>query len=61
MVLHASAVSIKNKAYLFIGPSGAGKSFFMSKLMKNAKFISEDISFITQKDKKFLLIKATLW
>ena len=26
-VLHASAVNIYNKAYLFIGPSGSGKSY----------------------------------
>ena len=43
-ILHASALSINNKAYLFIGPSTIGKSFLVGSLLKHGKFITEDIA-----------------
>ena len=41
-VMHASAVSYKDNAYLFSGISGYGKSTLALSLMKDFKLISED-------------------
>lgn len=50
-VLHASSVSINNKAYLFIGPSTIGKSFLAGSLLNHGKFLTEDIARINLQDK----------
>ena len=51
-VLHASAIEINNKAYLFTGASGLGKSTTVLNLLKNGRFITEDIARVTFKDNK---------
>lgn len=46
--LHANAVRINHKVYLFIGDSGAGKSTFTSYLYQQGyQLISDDCSFLT--------------
>lgn len=46
LVLHCSAVSYKNKAYLFVGKSGQGKSTIASLLLNHAKLVSDDFVLI---------------
>lgn len=53
-ILHASAISIQNKAYLFIGPSTVGKSFTAGSMLKYGKFITEDIARINLKDDPYI-------
>lgn len=49
LCVHASAVSWRGRAYLFMGPSGAGKSTTASALLaRGGEFISDDITVVKQ-------------
>lgn len=41
LILHATAISVESKAFLFIGPSGAGKTT-AANLCKGAKWLARD-------------------
>lgn len=50
-ILHASAVSVENRALLILGPSGAGKSGLALNLMAlGAKLIADDRTVVTLRD-----------
>lgn len=51
-ILHASAIEIDHKAYLFTGASGLGKSTTILNLLKKGRFITEDIARIFFKNNK---------
>ena len=54
-VLHASAISISNKAILFLGKSGSGKSSLCASLLGSSKFITEDVALIDfEKDNAYI-------
>ena len=53
-ILHASSISISNKAYLFIGPSTTGKSYIVGSLLKFGKFITEDIAKINLEGEPYI-------
>lgn len=50
--LHASAVSVDDKAILFLGNSGSGKSSIAASIQDISKFITEDIALIKSSDQK---------
>jgi ATPase subunit of ABC transporter with duplicated ATPase domains len=53
LVLHSSAVLIKDKAYLFLGDNCAGKSTIVTMLKKKFLPLSDDVSFIRRKKEKY--------
>jgi hypothetical protein len=57
-VIHGSAVHVKGKAYLFLGKSTAGKSTIV-RLLKDAYTpIADDLVFIRQVQKKYLVFQT---
>ncbi|MDO8269576.1 MAG: hypothetical protein Q7T54_02795 [Candidatus Levybacteria bacterium] len=56
--IHASAVEIQGKAYIFLGKSGAGKSTISQFLGKKFRILSDDLIFIRKINKSFFAFQT---